>query len=366
MKKVLISVPNDSLGGSEQYLKMIAAYYLAEGYEVFVLFLKRRLTGAWEDLPRKNLYLLYSSADTEKKGLYFGVSTLFKLRKYHFDYIYTSHVHLTSLTGVFIQLGIIRKHHFVARESTSIFIRFKGTKLFIFRSMYKIGYNQVNVLICQTEYMKVQLIKALPYLAQKVIVIPNPINLNLSKDKAKHSLTKQEAIDLGNYIVSAGRLIPEKGFDILIQSFKEIKKEYKNLKLVILGEGVERIQLMELSTGLNLDNDIIFRGFVDNVYPYFKNAQLCVVSSRIEGFPNVLLQMMSQNTKVVSTICAGDIDKLQGIFTCEANNAEELAKTILLCLNTDTSDRRLVFDTELEKRSINKFVEIGNKYLNEK
>jgi glycosyltransferase involved in cell wall biosynthesis len=84
---------------------------------------------------------------------------------------------------------------------------------------------------------------------------------------------------------------------------------------------------------------------------------MCVVSSRIEGFPNVLLQEMSQNEKVVSTLCAGDIDRIPGLFTCKPNDEDDLLRAMQECLEADTSGNRALFDEELQGRSIDKFIE---------
>src|SRR5690606_21926313 len=82
---------------------------------------------------------------------------------------------------------------------------------------------------------------------------------------------------------------------------------------------------------------------------------LCVMSSRIEGFPNVLLQMMSQNNKVVSTLSAGGIKEMDGIFTCKTNDVTSLSHTIIECLKSNTDENRYIFDKELKKRTIDTF-----------
>lgn len=366
MNKILISVPNDTLGGAEQYLKMIASYYLSHRYEVFVVFLKQKLTGDWENLQSPNLHLMYTKANSEKEGFLKSINLFFKLRKYHFQYIYTSHVHLTSLIGILIKLGIIKKGYFVGRESTSIFVRFRGLKLFSFKTLYALGYKSVDLLVCQTTYMRNQLIKNLPYLDDRAKVIPNPINLELSKNGVSQNISAEELTQMGDYMVSAGRLIPEKGFDILLKSFLRIKEQYNDLKLVILGDGPDKEMLEGISCDLKVNDSVIFRGFIKNVYPYFQHAKVCVVSSRIEGFPNVLLQMMTQNTKVVSTLCAGDIDKIDGLFTCNPNDENELTSAISECIETDTVSNRISFDKELDSRSIDQFIKTVNRYLNEK
>ena len=77
----------------------------------------------------------------------------------------------------------------------------------------------------------------------------------------------------------------------------------------------------------------------------------------MEGFPNVLLQMMSQCDNVVSTICAGGIDQIAGLITCEPNNVDALYQAIKLSLETeDTAKNRPLFDQELESRSISSFI----------
>jgi glycosyltransferase involved in cell wall biosynthesis len=363
MKEILIALPNDTLGGAEQYLKMLANHYATQNYIVYVLFLKKKRDCGWEDLGRcKNVHLYYTNASTEKSGLIPFAMNVYLLRKKNFHFIYTSHVHLTGLLGFLIGINILRKKYFVARESTSVFLRFNGVKLFFFKIQYFLGYSYVDLLICQTDLMKNQLVDSLPRLRKKIniVVIPNPVNL--SKINVIEDITNLQ--NYGDYLVSAGRLIPEKGFDILIDAFYRVKINHINLKLVILGEGSERKMLTDKIKELHLEDSVFLVGFVQNVYPYFKNAILSVVSSRIEGFPNVLLQMMSQNEKVVSTKCAGGIDEIEGVFTAETHNVQSLVDTILISLDQDTSENRLIFDDFLKKRTIAGFVSKVESFVN--
>jgi hypothetical protein len=87
-----------------------------------------------------------------------------------------------------------------------------------------------------------------------------------------------------------------------------------------------------------------------------------VVSSRIEGFPNVLLQMMSQNNNVVSTTCAGDIDKIRDVVICKPNNVLELKFAIETSLARNNNNRTS-FDNYLKSRSINEFMKTVNIFL---
>ncbi|MBC7915784.1 MAG: glycosyltransferase [Pyrinomonadaceae bacterium] len=359
-KRVLMILPNDTLGGAEQVLLQICKFYSKNQYVIDVFFLKKRRDNNWENIAN-NVNLYYTSASREKYGLPLLVLNLKKhASKNFYDLAYTSHTHTTGLVGFFIKIKFLHIGKFIARESTTIFDRFTGFRLERFKLMYRIGYFSTDLLICQTHYMKRQLFNNMLAFFQKlrkIEVIPNPISYNEIKQ-----VIFSERPHENRYIVSAGRLIPEKGFDILIQSFKELETDHKSLDLIILGEGPMRNELEILIDSLNLKDRVILKGFQKDVYNYFKHAKLCVVSSRIEGFPNVLLQMMSQNNNVVSTLCAGDIDKISGITTCAPNNIAELKQAIDLALNSDSDKNAKLFDEQLQERDIENFINKVHSY----
>lgn len=358
--KILIVLPNDSLGGAEQYLKMIAQYY--ESADINIYFFRTSSTKQWNDLPAQ-VKLNFMSHTSEARGVFnFVRHMLFKRPK--FDYIFTSHIYTNSLLGFLRSTKIVKSKKLISRESTSIFLRYKGIKLWRYKLIYCLGYKNIDLLICQTQRMQNQLIQNFKKLTKhvNVQVIPNPIDLG--KIKNASSLTNEIDFDFP-YIVSAGRLMKAKGFDILIKSFSSVKLDFPELKLIILGKGGQKESLIELAASLNLQNDVILPGHVDNVYEFFKKAQLCVVSSRIEGFPNVLLQMMSQNHNVVSTTCAGGIDTIDGLYTCIPNDKNELYLAMKNCLNGNNVKNREVFEAFLHSRDIKSFVKTVEEIVEE-
>lgn len=360
-KRALICLPNDALGGAEQYLKMISVYLIKGGFHVTVCFLKKQTAGGWIDLQGSNITFLYTNAASEKAGLISFIRNIRRLRKEKFDLTFTSHVHLNSLMGVLRKWNIIKTSYFVARESTSIFERYRGFRRLFFTSLYHFGYTNVDLLICQSRSMKAQLLRNLPWMEKEinVKVIPNPIDIVGIRNV---STEIDPSLKYDKFLVAAGRLIPEKGFDILIRVFGKMKSEFKGLKLYILGEGEQRGHLQSLIGSLGLEGQIVLYGHVKNVYPFFKHAEVCVVSSRIEGFPNVLLQMMSQNDTVVSTKCAGGIEEIKGLFLAEPEQEESLGTAIKQALTHRDSDRRFLFDQELVARDIQCFFGKINDY----
>ena len=359
LRKILIVLPTDNLGGAEKVLKMIARHYVNNA-NVSVFFLQKRSTRRWDDLLiNKNITLDYGKSKSSALGLINLLYFILKCRKYH--HIFSSQTIISGFIGLLIKLRIIQTKFFIARESTTIFNRFSGIKLFRYRLIYYLGYSSVDLLICQTELMKAQFIKNLPFISKKINIktIPNPINIE------KTLQTNTDLIFNEDYIVAAGRLIEEKGFDILIDAFNLLQNDCSNLKLVILGEGPLRSHLETKIRNLNLADKVLLPGRVSNVLAYFNLAKVCVVSSRVEGFPNVLLEMMSQNTKVVSTKCAGGIDELEGVFVAEVNDITGLVEHLKIILDSDTSHNRVLFDKELKSRSINEFINKIEFFLNE-
>lgn len=103
-------------------------------------------------------------------------------------------------------------------------------------------------------------------------------------------------------IVSAGRLAPEKGYPDLIMAVKELSKT-QDIKLIMLGEGPMRDELERLIARENLSSNIKLLGFQENPLKYYSKADVFVLSSYVEGLPNVLVEAMMCGCTPVSTDC---------------------------------------------------------------
>ena len=316
-KKIIFISLTDAPNGAENVLLMMATAVNGEIY-----FLKKHAFSGLKISER------ISKRYLAKKTIFWGFVKLVPLlRKYKKDdVIMSTHPYLNAFLGFLKRIGYL-KSKLIARECTSVFTRFTGIKKRIYKIIYRMGYPAVDLVVCQTELMKVQLLEHNRFLLKsKVLVQPNPVDFNKIIAKSAQPLINGDAqLD---FICSAGRLIPEKGFPVLIKAFKLIKKEHPDLKLLLLGEGKERDLLTNIIQENNLTDSVFLKGQTDNPAPYFKQAKLCVVSSIKEGFPNVLLEMMSVNSAVVSTLCAGGISEIPAIDKVEVNNVEALAEAM--------------------------------------
>jgi len=113
-------------------------------------------------------------------------------------------------------------------------------------------------------------------------------------------------------LVAAGRLAEWKGFADLINAFR-ILRQNRPVRLLILGDGPLKGELQAQIDELGLTDDIQLAGYVQNPLKYFKRADVFVLSSHVEGLPNVLVEAMMCGCTPVSTDCpTGPRELLEG------------------------------------------------------
>ncbi len=103
-------------------------------------------------------------------------------------------------------------------------------------------------------------------------------------------------------LVAAGQLGPWKGFTDLIRAVGALSKR-RSVRLMLLGDGPQRAELQALIQELGLSEDVALLGHVSNPLKYFAHADAFVLSSLVEGMPNVLIEAMMAGCTPVSTDC---------------------------------------------------------------
>src|SRR5690606_37141355 len=112
-----------------------------------------------------------------------------------------------------------------------------------------------------------------------------------------HPVTIQPAIGPTHkdrlLIIALGRMIPRKGFDLLLRAFAQCVEDFPAWSLQIVGDGPERANLVQLATDLDIIERIEMPGSVQNPAPFFNQASLFVMPSLYEGFGLVLIEAMA-------------------------------------------------------------------------
>ncbi len=178
---------------------------------------------------------------------------------------------------------------FFFKFETKLIIRISGTPKLnkLRRFFWSLFSKNVHIVTCPTQstLKKLDAFKIFPKNKLKLLYDPilkiNSINTK-KKEKIEDRFLETE------YILSIGRLTKQKNFALLVVAFKEIIKEYPNLKLIILGEGEDRKKLENLVNNLNLKNFVFLEGYKKNIFNYLHNCE-CYISSSLYEDPGFTL-----------------------------------------------------------------------------
>ena len=172
-------------------------------------------------------------------------------------------------------------------------------------------------------------------------VIPNPVE--------RHEFCYAQD---SKTILSAGLLLPIKGFDVAIEIASIILKKHPDWNWVIFGEGPEREKLEGLIRERNLEERVLLPGSVQNMPEQYQKASLYVMTSQMEGLPMVLLEAKSWGLPIVSfdiMTGPGDIvrDGVNGYLT-EPGDVEKMAERLDLLMTDQELRQRFSQETVLD------------------
>jgi len=172
------------------------------------------------------------------------------------------------------------------------------------------GYTRADCVIALSSGVAETLVEQLPTILKRVVVIPNA-----GYDRGVERLALEApaiSVPKGPWFLGCGRLTAQKDFLTLLRAFARIKDE-TGAELWILGEGEARPKLEREIATLHLESSVRLPGFVQNPFAFMARASAFVLSSRWEGFGNVLTEAMACGTPVISTDCPhGPGEILQG------------------------------------------------------
>ena len=193
---------------------------------------------------------------------------------------------------------IIISEHTVLSNWRSKEVLYSMFHKFFVKKLYSIA----DSIVVVSKYIQYDLINNYNIRKTRIDVIYNPHNLSsIDRLKMLPILDSNFISFSSRVIISAGTLESRKGFYELIKAFSLL--EYSDLNLLIMGDGPEKESLQKLVLDLNLTKRVFLLGFVDNPYQYFKNSDIFVLASHVEGLPNVIIEALACGCAVISTDC---------------------------------------------------------------
>lgn len=176
----------------------------------------------------------------------------------------------------------------------------------------RLCYPHADAIITVSQGVAADLTKVTKRVVDKTHIIYNPVPVEAIW------LQAQEPVDHAWFrpgeppvIIAVGRLTTLKDFPTLIRAFRRVLSQ-RPVRLMIFGEGEARPNLEMMILEMKLKEQIALPGFANNVFTYMKRAAMLVLSSKWEGFPNVVLEALACGCPVVSTNCPGGAAELLG------------------------------------------------------
>ena len=292
----VILLHSNSLGGTEKFLHE-SYLYLKKKESAFLWIMRNRPKGGLH-LSKNDRDIKVFSDRSELIGFLRIIPLLFRLNSSH--RVIVSIFHYNVLVSA-IKYIFRLEYQLVCRESTLTFSRFKGMRLRALRMLHIVSHRAIDYYIFQTSGQ----------LREFKRNLKSRLDMALVKRNFLFELPDSTAsVDFGEYIVGVGRLIELKGFQDLISAFILIRERFPNLNIVILGEGPYWESLSNQIKENSLEDKVYLIGSIQNIRPYIEKAKLCVIPSYVEGFPNVLNEMLYYNGRV---LCSRSFDFEEGI-----------------------------------------------------
>jgi glycosyltransferase involved in cell wall biosynthesis len=351
--RLLILINSMGGGGAERVTATLANYWAAQGWEVNIVTLASQSDDFYEmrDGIKRVALELGGKSSNVLTGLMHNLRRVLAVRRV------LREIKPDVALGMMTTANIL-----LALASRGLKIRTVGSER-TYPPQYPLGavweklrsscYGLLDVVVAQSgegaEWLKSNTS------AKRVVVIPNPV---------KWPLTNHEPLlDVRNVcrqgrqlLLAVGRLAVEKQFEVLISSFQKLASQHFDWDLVILGEGPLRSALETLVQQKCLENRVFLPGRVGNVGDWYDQADLFVLSSKFEGFPNALVESMAYGLPAVSLDCdTGPRDiihhEVDGLLI---PNGDEVGLTEAL--------HRLMGDAALRQRFADRAVDVRERF----
>jgi len=291
-KKICIVVQSLSEGGSQRSTALLSKTLALLGHDIHLVSVLNKIEFDFAGT-------LFNLGELkEKNDTFFGrLNRLLVFRKYlkkhDFDHIIDNRARVQAYRELMITKLLYRsKGVYVIRNYDELtFTKYGWLNRYLYRN---------ELMIAVSDGIREKFKKK--YALNRIVTINNAVDMDSLDIMAEQSQTDVKA--LGKYIILYGRLDDEyKNLKLLLEAYQESRLPETNVKLVIIGDGPDKEMIKEYCNALGLSEVVVFYPYTNNPFIYVKHALFTVVTSRVEGFPRVILESLAIGTPVISVDC---------------------------------------------------------------
>lgn len=385
-KKILFMVSSMNIGGVEKSLLSLLAVIPKEKYEITILTLDKK-GGFLEYIPNnvklieaewfkyikpiimdtpQNIIKRYIKNYEFLKILSF-IYSYFKSKKTNDRYIYYKHV-LKSIPECKEKYDVAIAYagpteiidayisHKVKAEKKIAWVHFDISKHKINKKLYNNLYERFDKIFAVSNECKKKLDEIIPAVRNKSEVLFNIVSEDLINEMSESYVDFDDNYK-GIKIITVGRLSKEKGQDLAIKALAKLKKDRYDVKWYCIGEGNSRQEFEQLIKEYKLEENFLLLGATSNPYPYIKNADIYVQTSRHEGYCLTLAEAKALNKPIVTTNFIGAYEQIKDnengiIVNCNENDLADAIKKLIgkkeICSRFSNKLREEKIDTTSE------------------
>ncbi|WP_033915697.1 glycosyltransferase [Campylobacter sputorum] len=344
--KICFVISTLSKGGAERVLSVLANH-LSKEFDI-TIFKFDSMSPFYDILP--DVKVVSANLSVENLGFLKNLTKRFEkfivLRKFLKENKFDAVISFLDYMNILTLLANKDQRIFISEHTNHSFLKSK-----IWKILKRLTYPKAKALSVLTSYDLIYYKK----FVKNVEIIQNPMF-----EFQKGDLKKE------NIILAAGRLEIFKGFDVFLKSLSLIDKNLlKNWKIIIAGDGILRDELENLAKELNLK--VEFLGFVKDIQTYYEKSKIVVVTSRAEGFCNILMESIFFDCARISTDCiAGPSELIKDDFDgylCEVDDEKMIANRLENLMKDEDLRDKFVQNANFRRESF--LVEnIGKKWIN--
>lgn len=298
-QSLAIYLPDLSGGGAERLHLSLAPLFLQAGLDVTLLLDQRK--GALAAQVPEGIRVVELGAERQIKAV-------FKLARYlrnnRPDVLISNMEHMNVMAVLARAMAHVPTRVFVTQHNAfSEQVKKPSIKFRVLPRLYRLVLPFADKIVAVSSGVADDLSKYSGLNRDRMTVIYNGVVSGDFEERATVTAPTNRWHDLGLPIITGmGRFVQQKDFPSLLQAFAKVISQL-DARLLILGDGPMRKELEEMATTLGIAEKVAMPGFIDNPLPEIKNTSVFVLTSRFEGFGNVIAEALACGTPVVSTNC---------------------------------------------------------------